>query len=100
MSEKLRAIYKSGVVEPTKPLKVAEGTEVYIVVPKAVEIPFQRTPIKARILVTPEEEFKKKYPHIEVEPEFFRLVGCIADVSSAVSNKELLIDTIIEKYQQ
>jgi predicted DNA-binding antitoxin AbrB/MazE fold protein len=34
MSDTIKAIYKNGIVEPTEPLKVAEGTEVYVVVPK------------------------------------------------------------------
>ena len=34
MSEMIRGIYRNGVVEPVEPLKVAEGTEVYVAVPR------------------------------------------------------------------
>jgi predicted DNA-binding antitoxin AbrB/MazE fold protein len=100
MPDKLRAIYKSGIIEPTQPLKVAEGTEVYIVVPKSAKTTFRDEPIKTRSLATPEEEFRKKYPHVEVEPEFFKLVGCMTNAPSAVYDKELFIDAISEKYQE
>lgn len=33
MSEKIRAIYRNGLIEPVEPLKIAEGTEVYVTVP-------------------------------------------------------------------
>jgi predicted DNA-binding antitoxin AbrB/MazE fold protein len=98
MPDKLRAIYKSGVIEPAQPLKVAEGTEVYIVVPKVAKTIFQSASIKARPHVTPEEEFKKKYPNIKIEPEFFKLVGCMAAISD-VSETDLLINAIAEKHQ-
>ncbi len=34
MSETIRGIYRNGVIEPVEPLKIAEGTEVYVTVPK------------------------------------------------------------------
>jgi len=37
MSEMIRGIYRNGVIEPVEPLKIAEGTEVY------VKVPHQRT---------------------------------------------------------
>jgi predicted DNA-binding antitoxin AbrB/MazE fold protein len=37
MSETIKAIYKNGIVEPAEPLKIAEGTEVYVVVPKTIK---------------------------------------------------------------
>ncbi len=37
MSETIKAIYRNGMVEPAEPLKIAEGTEVYVVIPKAVK---------------------------------------------------------------
>jgi hypothetical protein len=49
---------------------------------------------KSQSTLTPEEEFRQKYPNITVEPEFFRLVGCMAGMSSARSDKDLLIDAI------
>src|SRR5512145_3160165 len=33
MSEIIRGIYRNGVIEPLQPLKIAEGTEVYVTVP-------------------------------------------------------------------
>ena len=33
MSETIRGIYRNGVIEPVEPLKIAEGTEVYVTVP-------------------------------------------------------------------
>jgi len=32
MSETIRAIYRNGVIEPAEPLKIAEGSEVYVTV--------------------------------------------------------------------
>jgi predicted DNA-binding antitoxin AbrB/MazE fold protein len=32
MSETIRGVYRNGVIEPTEPLKIAEGTEVYFTV--------------------------------------------------------------------
>jgi len=32
MSEMIRGIYRNGVIEPTEPLKIAEGAEVYVTV--------------------------------------------------------------------
>ncbi|MGH7456419.1 MAG: antitoxin family protein [bacterium] len=32
MSETIRGIYRNGVIEPAEPLKIAEGTEVYVTV--------------------------------------------------------------------
>lgn len=34
MNETIRGIYRNGVIEPVEPLKVAEGAEVYVVVPR------------------------------------------------------------------
>lgn len=34
MSETIRAIYRNGLIEPVEPLKIAEGTEVYVTVPR------------------------------------------------------------------
>jgi predicted DNA-binding antitoxin AbrB/MazE fold protein len=34
MSETIRAVYRNGVIEPIEPLKIAEGTEVYVTVPQ------------------------------------------------------------------
>lgn len=34
MNETIRGIYRNGVIEPAEPLKVAEGAEVYVVVPR------------------------------------------------------------------
>ncbi len=34
MSEMIRAIYRNGLIEPVLPLKIAEGTEVYVTVPR------------------------------------------------------------------
>ena len=34
MSETIRAIYRNGLIEPVQPLKIAEGTEVYVTVPR------------------------------------------------------------------
>ena len=34
MSETIRAIYRNGVIEPVEPLKIAEGSEVYVTVPR------------------------------------------------------------------
>jgi len=33
MSETIRGIYRNGVIEPIEPLKIADGTEVYVTVP-------------------------------------------------------------------
>jgi predicted DNA-binding antitoxin AbrB/MazE fold protein len=33
MSETIRGVYRNGVIEPAEPLKIAEGTEVYVTVP-------------------------------------------------------------------
>lgn len=54
-------------------------------------------PAQARAPMTPEEEFRQKYPDIEVEPEFFKLVGSMA-VPEGVSDKDLLIDALEAKY--
>lgn len=32
MSETIRGVYRNGVIEPLEPLKVADGTEVYVTV--------------------------------------------------------------------
>ena len=34
MNEKIRGIYRNGVIEPLEPLKISEGTEVYVTVPR------------------------------------------------------------------
>ncbi len=34
MSEMIRGIYRNGLIEPVEPLKIAEGTEVYVTVPR------------------------------------------------------------------
>ncbi len=34
MSETIRGVYRNGVIEPAEPLKIAEGTEVYVTVPR------------------------------------------------------------------
>ena len=34
MAEMVRGIYRNGVIEPAEPLKIAEGTEVYVTVPR------------------------------------------------------------------
>jgi hypothetical protein len=53
-------------------------------------------PGQAQTTMTPEEEFRQKYPDIEVDPEFFKLVGCMAP--STRSDKDELIDILEEKY--
>lgn len=47
--------------------------------------------------LTPEEEFRRKYPDINVETEFFKLVGSMT-VPEGVSDKDLLIDALEAKY--
>jgi predicted DNA-binding antitoxin AbrB/MazE fold protein len=32
MNETIRGVYRNGVIEPAEPLKIAEGTEVYVTV--------------------------------------------------------------------
>ncbi len=34
MSETVRGVYRNGVIEPAEPLKIAEGAEVYVTVPR------------------------------------------------------------------
>jgi predicted DNA-binding antitoxin AbrB/MazE fold protein len=34
MSKMIRGIYRNGVIEPVEPLKIAEGAEVYVTVPR------------------------------------------------------------------
>ena len=34
MSETIRGIYRNGMIEPVEPLKIADGTEVYVTVPR------------------------------------------------------------------
>lgn len=49
--------------------------------------------------LTPEEEFRRKYPDIKItRPELFKLVGSMADVPPNVSDKDLLIDAIENIY--
>jgi len=43
MSETIKAIYKNGIIEPVEPLKIAEGAEVYVVVPKITKSTAYRT---------------------------------------------------------
>lgn len=47
--------------------------------------------------LTPEEEFRRKYPDINVETEFFKLVSSMT-VPEGVSDKDLLIDALEAKY--
>lgn len=54
---------------------------------------------KAQNPLTPEEEFRREFPNLDVEPEFFKLVGCMGDISSVRSDKELIIDAIKAKYE-
>ncbi len=35
MSETIRGVYRNGVIEPVEPLKIADGTEVYVTVPRS-----------------------------------------------------------------
>jgi len=57
-------------------------------------------PAKHEKALTPEEEFRQKYPNIKVNrPELFELVGCMADVPPDVSDKDLIIDAIESKYR-
>ena len=51
----------------------------------------------AQDAMTPEEEFRQKYPHIKVEAEFFKLVGSMT-VPEGVSDKDLLIEALEAKY--
>lgn len=56
---------------------------------------------KAQRIITPEEEFRHKYPEIKINrPELFELVGCLADVPSHVSDRDLIIDAIENKYER
>jgi predicted transcriptional regulator len=53
----------------------------------------------AQSIMTPEEEFRQKYPNIKINrPELFKLVGCMAEVPPNVSDKDLIIDAIESKY--
>ncbi|MCI0696910.1 hypothetical protein L0337_33510 [candidate division KSB1 bacterium] len=48
--------------------------------------------------MTPEEEFRQKYPDIKItRPELFKLVGCMT-VPEGVSDKDLLLDAPEAKY--
>lgn len=65
-----------------------------------VPVPAQADKFKSaqvQTTMTPEEEFRQKYPDIEVAPEFFKLVGCMAP--STRSDKDELLDPIEEKYR-
>jgi len=56
-------------------------------------------PAQFQAPMTPEEEFRQKYPHIKItRPELFKLVGCMADVPPDVSDKDLIIDAIESIY--
>lgn len=49
--------------------------------------------------LTPEEEFRKKYPHIKINrPELFKFVGVMADVPPKVSDKDLILEALESKY--
>ncbi len=55
-------------------------------------------PTQPEKLLTPEEEFCRKYPNIPItRPELFKLVGCV--MPSTRSDKDELLDAIEEKYQ-
>jgi hypothetical protein len=54
--------------------------------------------VRAQHAVTPEEEFMQKYPDIQVEPEYFRLVGCMNNISERTTDKELILEAMSEKY--
>lgn len=43
MSETIKAVYKNGIIEPAEPVKIAEGAEVYVVVPKIAKSTAYRT---------------------------------------------------------
>ena len=53
---------------------------------------------KAQNPLTPEEEFRREFPNIEVRPELFRLVGCLPD-DPTKSDKELIIEALQEKFR-
>jgi hypothetical protein len=56
-------------------------------------------PVEPQNILTPEEEFRQKYPNIKINrPELFKLVGCMAEVPPNVSDKDLIIDAIESKY--
>jgi hypothetical protein len=55
-------------------------------------------PDETQDAVTSEEEFRRKYPHIKIRPELFKLVGCMADVSLNGTDKDLLIAAVEGKY--
>jgi hypothetical protein len=54
-------------------------------------------PAQVQGTMTPEEEFRQKYPHIKVESGLFKLVGRMT-VPEGVSDKDLLIDALEAKY--
>ncbi len=52
-------------------------------------------PAQLQDTMTPEEEFRQKYPNIKINrPELFKLVGGMADVPPNVSDRDLIIDAI------
>ena len=56
-------------------------------------------PAQLQDTMSPEEEFRQKYPHIKItRPELFNLVGSMTDVHPSVSYKDLIIDAIESKY--
>jgi len=56
-------------------------------------------PAQRQNTLTPEEEFRQKYPNIKINrPELFKLVGSMADVPPNVSDKDLIIDAIESIY--
>lgn len=56
-------------------------------------------PPQLQATMTPEEEFRQKYPNIKINrPDLFKLVGSMADVPPNVSDKDLLIDAIESIY--
>jgi len=60
-------------------------------------IPDHFQPAQFQAPMTPEEEFRQKYPQIKVESEFFKLVGSMT-VPEGVSDKDLLIEALEAKY--
>ena len=57
-------------------------------------------PDEPQNIMTPEEEFRQKYPNIKItRPELFKLVGCMAEASPNISDKDMLIDAIEAKYR-
>ncbi len=53
--------------------------------------------IKHEILKSPLEEFKEAYPHLDVDPEFFRVIGILPTISLS-EEKKLLGELLVERY--